>query len=297
MLEIAFNESAAGALKFAKSMKPGERLSGAVAVFGGTVKERREAKKPRVWAGADMKGCSADVAQLMLMLDIGDISDMDSGMNKRKELLETLFSDFPGVPYAIWETDMTGMKRLEEAKQTLEPVRMWICSGNPAELCGLCFVCHLMSDARTPLSVVRIPEQMEKDGCVVNYSGIGDVDAEMLGELAEYEKPIIETLRGVYADIWNSLVSENAPLRAVINGRLMGVPEDFYDFALRANIPEGEFIVARLIGKTLGKTPGVGDRWLYMRIQNMLRSGELTLVRAASDDHPYSGMVKRTVKQ
>ncbi len=46
---------------------------------------------------------------------------------------------------------------------------------------------------------------------------------------------------------------ENASLRAVINGSLIGVPNDFYDFALRSNIPDGEFKVAQLIGKTMSQ--------------------------------------------
>lgn len=89
------------------------------------------------------------------------------------------------------------------------------------------------------------------------------------------------------------MVHENAPLRAVVNGSLIGVPKDFYDFALRANMPDGEFKVAQLIGKTLGQISGVGDRWLFLRIQAMLRSGELITVSAVTEDHPYSEVVKR----
>jgi hypothetical protein len=45
MIELAFGESPAGALKLAKSMKQGERLNGAIVVIGGTRKEQCEAKK------------------------------------------------------------------------------------------------------------------------------------------------------------------------------------------------------------------------------------------------------------
>lgn len=36
----------------------------------------------------------------------------------------------------------------------------------------------------------------------------------------------------MYALEWTDLVNENSPLRAVINGKLIGVPEDFYDFRI-----------------------------------------------------------------
>lgn len=292
MIEIAFNESAAGALKFAKSMKQGDLLSGATAVFGGDANQRREAAKPRVWQGS-MDGSPNDVAELMLELDIGDISDTTSGLNKRKELLDLLFSDFPGVSDEIWETDKAALKRLDEAKATLEPVRMWVCAGNPAELCGMYFVCRLMAGAGTPLLAVIVPEQIEKDGCIINYRGTGDIEPESLCKLASHAEKLSELRRSVYAGAWDGLVRENAPLRAVVNGGLMGAPESFYDFALRANIQEGEFTVAQLIGRTLGVVRGVSDRWLFMRVQAMLKSGELNEVRAATADHPYSGVVKR----
>lgn len=292
MIELAFGESAAGGLKLAKSMKQGENIKGAIAVIGGTGKEQIEAKRSHSWTGITMGGSSRDVEALTLALDMGDISDMDAGMNSRKKLLDELFGDFPGVPDEIWKTNQHALKRLEEAKATLEPVRLWVCTGNPSELSGLYFICCFMADALTPLSVVRVPEQIEKDNSIVSYRSTGEINPEALGAFTQYEEPVSELQRIVYANTWKGLVRENAPLRAVINGSLIGVPEDFYDFALRSNIPEGEFKVAGLIGKTLSKMPGVGDRWLFLRIQAMLQSGELIRVSAAADDHPYSEVVR-----
>ncbi len=295
MIELAFSESTAGALKFAKSMSEGERVQGATVVLGGTREEKRRAKKPRIWKGATMEGGSQDVAALSMYLDIGDISDMDGSFAGRKRLLEELFSDYPGVPDEMWQTSRTALSRLEEAKKTLEPVRIWFCSANPAELCGLYFVCRFMTGAATPLFWVCIPERVEKKDCTTTYRGTGDIEAEDLASFAKSgtEGPASPVRRRVFADIWSDLSRENALLRAVVNGILMSVPEDFYDFALRTRMPEGEFRIAQLIGKTLVDLPGVGDRWLFLRIFAMLQSGELTMLREASGDHPYSAIVKR----
>jgi hypothetical protein len=73
----------------------------------------------------------------------------------------------------------------------------------------------------------------------------------------------------------------------------MSVPEDFYDFALRANVLEGEFKCAMLLGKTLIQVPGVGDRWLYLRILKMIEDGELIEISPPTDDWPYSAVLKR----
>ncbi|MDD3169804.1 MAG: DUF1835 domain-containing protein [Eubacteriales bacterium] len=239
-----------------------------------------------------MGGSSEDVCVLTLALDIGDISDLDTGMDARKRLLDDLFADFPGVSDEMWKTTQRTLTRLREAKATLEPIRMWTSANDPAELCGLYFVCHLMVNARIPLSIVRIPEQVEKDNSIISYRNTGEIIPEAFRTFTEYEKPISELQRRASADLWNSLALENAPLRAVLNGIITGVPIDFYDFALRANRPDGECKVAMLIGKTLSQIPGVGDRWLFLRIQSMLQTGELIMVSAASEDHPYSGVIK-----
>ncbi len=204
--------------------------------------------------------------------------------------------DFPGVSDGIWKTSQHALIRIQEARLTLEHIRMWICTSNPLEVCSLYFVCHLMIDSQPPLSVVRVPEQMEGDNCIISYKSTGEVNPEAFGALTKYEEPISELQRKIYANIWNDLVHENAPLRAIINGSLIGVPSNFYDFALRANMPDGEFKVAQLIGKTLGQISGVGDRWLFLRIQAMIQSGELIEVSAATEGHPYSGVIKRNSK-
>ncbi|WP_018212722.1 DUF3658 domain-containing protein [Desulfitobacterium hafniense] len=293
MIELAFNQSSAAGLKIAKSIKQGDRINGAFLFIGGTRQEHREAGKARAWAGITMEGSPKDVEELTLVLDIGDISDLDAGMNVRQKLLEELFEGFPGVPDGIGETNKHALVRLQEVKVTQEPVRIWICAGNPEELCGLYYVCHLLVDALAPLSVVRVPEQIENDDGMFSYRSTGEIVPEAFGAYTVYEEPISELRRRFYANNWLALAHENAPLRAVINGTLMGVPQDFYDFALRANMPEGEFKVARLIGKALGQIPGVGDRWLFLRVQAMLESGELIRVSAATEDHPYSEVVKR----
>jgi hypothetical protein len=290
MIELAFGESAAGALKMAKSMKQGDQSNGGIAMIGGARNEQREAKEARSWSGITMGGSSKDVESLTLELNIGDISDMNTDINARKKTFDDLFADFPGAPEEVLKTNLHTLTRLQEAKA----IRMWICERDPAELCGLYFVCRFMGDAQIPLSVVRVPLQIEKDNSIFTYRSTGEVNPEELGAFTEYEEPISELQRRVYANIWSDLVRENAPLRAIINGSLIGVPKDFYDFALRANMPDGEFEVAELIGKTLSQISGIGVWWLFLRIRAMLQSGELITVSGTTVDHPFSEVVKRS---
>ncbi len=291
MIELTFNESAGGALKFAKSMKSGDILKGAVAVFGGTRKEKREAQKPHIWKGDDLAGNSGEVACLNLMLDMGSLSDMDGDMAGRTTILNDLFGHYPGVPEDMWKTTEQALLRLKEAKTTSEPVRLWACMENPAELCGVYFTCRLMQEAPLPLSLVRIPKEEEEEKQITRYRSMGEVDAEKLGKYARKEQPISVLQKGVYAHDWIALVRENAPLRAVVNGTLMSVNADFYDGFIRSHLPKEPCSIGRLIGKTLSGLPGVGDFWLYARIRKMIEDKEMSIVLASKDGHPYSAMV------
>ncbi len=296
MIELAFSESLGGSLKFAKSMKPGKLLNGPIAVFGGTKQEQREAKRRRYWTGTPLGGSSRDVEAMTLALDIGDISDCredaQCDLRSRISVLCDLFGDFPGVPEQLWRTNEHALARIREAGSTLEPIRLWVSPHSPAELCGLYYTCHLTLNLPIPLYVVYAPSETEKGDCVVSYRSAGEMPPEELGDLAVSEQPLSLTMRRYFAMLWDDLVRENAPLRAIVNGVVMGVPKEFYDFALRANFPEGDFHVARLIGNTLIRMPGVCDRWLFLRVQSMLQDGELIEIKPAMDDHPYSAIIK-----
>jgi hypothetical protein len=108
----------------------------------------------------------------------------------------------------------------------------------------------------------------------------------------ERELPAAE--KRLHSDLWKALKAENAPLRAVVNGKLISVPEDFYDHLIIKHIPEGEFVMARLIGTVLGKySLGVSDGWYALRVKKMIADRKLEIVRAEKADHPYGNVLRK----
>ncbi|WP_245570829.1 DUF3658 domain-containing protein [Anaerovorax odorimutans] len=294
MVELAFNESAGGGLKLAKSMKHGkEYSSGIAAVEKGSKQKTRNKNKTYKWSGLTMEGSSMDVESFSLYLDIGDISNLHTGMESRKNVIKDLYNHYSDVSDEIWETNQHALERIKEAGSTLEPIRMWISLNDPNEVCSLYFICHLMIKSNIPLSVVRIPAWIEMDNYNIRYRNTGEIPAEEFGKLIKYEESISQCQRETYANMWKELVNENASLRVIVNGNLISVPVDFYDFALRENMPEEEIRIGQLIGKTLNQISGVVDSWLFMRIQAMLQSEELIEVAPSNDDHPYSVIIKK----
>lgn len=271
MIELTFSDSTAGTLKLAKQL----------------IQDKQGSVSPLA------EGSPEDVLPMALDLDLGDVSEIDNSMDVRKRMYDSLFADLPGVSEEIMKINQRAFARLREAAKKSESVRMWVCASDPSELCGLYFVCHLFSDSPASLSVVRVPGEFVRHPKLIFYRSTGEIALKDFETLSEYDEPLGTQQREFYAQFWRELAAENAPLRAVLNGRVLGVPEDFYDFALRDSFPDGEFRTAQLLGNALNKLPGVGDSWLYQRVKHMLASGELVEVSPPTADYPYSGMLKR----
>lgn len=302
MLEVVFEQGVAGGLKIAKSSRPGDKwFSVQAGIYPeGAPAEFRESprQKTRTWTGLNLGGGQEDVAPLLLALSVGDLSGLLAGgtLVSRKTVLkhpeEAWGEDVLRCLDESWDTSMETLRRLREAGS--EPVRVWAVPWCPDDLCGVYFVCNLLRDAKTPISVVWAPrESVRRDGVMVEIQGLGEVSPEELGAMASGATALEPIQRRAYADRWRELTAENAPLRAVVNGRLSSVPEDFYDFALRAALPGEPVKMGKVLADALTMLPGVGDGWLHRRLQVMLAAGEVREAAPGDGRHPYSAMLQR----
>ena len=89
-------------------------------------------------------------------------------------------------------------------------------------------------------------------------------------------------------------MEENAPLRAVINGKPISVPEDFYDFIITQNLPDNDFVMARFIGKLLGEySLGISDSRYAFRIDKMIEENKLIVIENRDVSHPYGKVLRK----
>ncbi|MDR1135478.1 MAG: DUF3658 domain-containing protein [Clostridiales Family XIII bacterium] len=126
-----------------------------------------------------------------------------------------------------------------------------------------------------------------------DYCEDDEVERVFESQRNDFEKiPILE--KCLLGDLWNKLKTENAPLRAVVNGKLISVPEDFYDHIIMRNIPDGEFGMARLIGIVMGEYAlGVAGDWYASRIMKMIADNRLEIVEDKGAEHPYGKILRK----
>ena len=310
MLAVGFSDSVAGAMLVAIGHQ--HSIGGATAVIfanedgeqNATIpqaeieKFQREAeeRERRGWENAvPFEGKREDIINLPLALSIGHISETGIGAEREKaiSLLTGTFPDMASqVVEEILDTARKSYAVLLKQAQNGESIRVWA-SREPDAMCGLYW---LMEQLRPigletlDVTLVELPEWEERpDGTVVRYTGWGEVEPYRFGAMARLGKKLpVNALRGL-ASRWRELQQENVALRAVLNGKLVSVPESLYDtFILRElEKQDNEFKEARLVGQVLGKYQlGIGDAWIALRIEQFIKDGLLIPITAPEPDAP-----------
>lgn len=280
MIEILFGDSEAASMKVAKSSNT-KIIGGKNNSAFGVENLHLDGKKME-W----ITGNSSEVICLDFMLDIGDI-DIPIVSQYRQDLIISMHSQngWDSNPEVMEELRMTGKKyinelnRLEGFIKKGEPLRIWY-SRSPYSLCGLYYVCNSLRNYSNDTFAVKLPEyvQTAKD-TITEYSNWGEVSEEEFSQFLIYEKKLSVSDIRLYGDKWVELVKDNSPLRAEINGKLVSVPEDFYDFLIRKRLSVKPVKEARIIGDILGFYPiGIGDWWYASRIEQMIKAGSVRVV-------------------
>ena len=280
MIEVLFGESEAGSMKAAKNKFVAGTVNGPVSVW--VAGKKTPPRKP--FAGW-IEGTPDEVICLGFMMDIGSIKEpMDSPY--RKELIGSMYAQNQ------WEQDEETIKELKNAgdayvnelyrlKRFLdsgESVRIWY-SDAPYSRCGLYSLCHILKDYENKISAVKLPEYIVWDTNIVSYQSWNEVSAEEFAGFLPHERSLSGEEVRMYNTLWGILAEENSPLRAIVNSRLLSVPEDFYDFLIWERLTGAPLKEARLIGDILGQSQlGVGDWWYARSIEHYIRQGKIRVV-------------------
>lgn len=309
MIEVVFSDSACGSLKMAQHYGEGKYSRGTVGVIIShsdgskptkaeieNAQREFEEKERRAWEKAvPLGGDSADVFSFNLAWSVGSIEDSDVG-EERLAALERLFSTYPedvGIQAAegLYQSAIKNLDAIRNRAENGETLRIWY-SNQPDEICGLFWLINLLKSWKQPsikAVLVKLPEWEMEDATIIWHSGWGEIEPGKWHSYLGLQKAVPEALINAIASRWSELQKENAPLRAVINGRLQSVSENFYDdFILREIYLEGnEFREANLIGRILGKYQlGIGDGWLALRIEEMIRAEKLAVLSSEPENAP-----------
>ena len=287
MIEVLFGESEAASMKAAKSMKIVGYVNGPTSVLV----TGKETPPERTFAGW-VEGTSEDVVCLGFMLDIGNIKEpIDSPY--RKNLIYSMYAQNQYVknPEIDQELKLTGevylneLLRLKEYLENGETIRVWY-SDTPYSICGFYSLCQILQKYKNEIHIVKLPEYMVRKTSIISYRNWGEVSAEEFAEFLTYESVLTKEEVRMYAQLWTELTEDNSPLRAMINGKVTGVSEDFYDFLIWKRLTRKPIKEARLIGDILGCFQiGMGDWWFARRIEHFIQQDKIKVIKDSENKY------------
>lgn len=297
MIEVLFGESEAGSMKAAKSkVVICSKSDGPTSVWLAGKKGRPEgASASRQFSGW-VEGTAQEVVCLGFHLDIGDILQEPDSLYRSRLLYSLYFQGQWGpvegagdlaeiLPYG------KELGRLLQFLDQGEKIRIWY-SQAPYSICGFYHLSSILSQYPNPVEAVRLPEYRCDLHTITSYQSWGEVAAEEFAGFLQDAKSLSREELRLYTLRWKELQQDNSPLRAVVNGRVMGVPEDFYDFLIWREIGQKPEKQARLIGRILGHSQiAVGDWWYAKRIQEFLDQGKLKVIR--DSERSYERIIAR----
>ena len=171
------------------------------------------------------------------------------------------------------------LQRLKEYLQKDESIRIWY-SNAPYSMCGFYHLCSILSEYKNQIRVVKLPEHIIRKNVIVSYQNLGEVPAEEFADLLQYEKELSKEEIRMYHSLWDELKIDNDPLRTVINGKIIGVSEDFYDFLIWKRFPQKPIKEGRLIGEILLTYPiSIGDWWYAKRINYLIEQKKIKIIK------------------
>ena len=314
MIEVVFSESAKGGLLVAQHCGD-SCIGGAVSVcllsddgstpskeeMAAAQKQAEESVKKAQGNAVSLGGNREDVFCFSNDLSTGDISG-DCVSQNRLDALTRLYALFPEECAHCLDSVRKAKEKLNELirrSSAGEAIRIWY-SEQPYEYCGMCWLISELNQ-RMPvfprMTAIKLPNRVTSGDTIVNYMGWGGVCSEEFYKFLPLEREVIPAFVTAAVSKWGEMQAQNAPLRAMINGSLQSVPEDFYDPFIQNEIAaaEDEFHEAHLIGSIMGKYQlGIGDVWIALRIEKQIESGTLTpLTEAKPGDCIYRRMLKK----
>lgn len=268
MLQVVFGESERGTISHALRLK-----------------HKEDQEKLR---GKPLIGKDEDVIFITNTLDIGDI-DCSLISDIRKEIIikiicentrnEEELSNLKNDVKLHWDMCVADYEMLLKRAKEGETVQIWY-SDAPYSLCGFYNVLYELKNFDCKVTAIKLPQWEATKYGIKSAIGWHEIAP---GDWASYlplEIELTKPERIALAHTWDQLKKENAPLRASINGQLLSVGIDFYDYFIHKEIPEGEFRAGNLIGNVLGKYRlSISSCLIMQRIRSMIESRELNIVR------------------
>ena len=183
------------------------------------------------------------------------------------------------------------VKCLIQAAKDGEKIRIYN-DDSPGDACGFAFTCYLLDPYDVGISYVEIPMMIHEPEYTIAYPSFEEILYNYFDETLALAVDIPYYDINYYSTIWHNLVEENGPLRAVLNGQIVSVPENIYDFMILSCL-DSPMTELQMMGEMLGShQKKLSDYWIAERVNQLIEDGKITVLK--DKEYPYQRVLIRT---
>jgi hypothetical protein len=230
---------------------------------------------------------SSKIVELVFCLTHGDISKINT--------LEDRYLFGGKVKFK------RSVKKILKIAQKDRKIRIWTSRSDIYEYLGFLFTLDLLQDREAEISVIfsddTVVEYLHNDNTSERYSppSIACCSVEQITEIMKTEKTLTKNEIQTFLTEWQTIKNENSPLRILENKKIKSVADDYYDDTLLKILSEqdGSITIIRLCGEFLADNVFIWDRFLFERIDELIKSGKIILIEK-NKRQLYKSIIKLT---
>lgn len=188
-----------------------------------------------------------------LYLSVGDLSEGVFSKKRVAAVADIVKGDllynrtFFGKRY--WDKAKDAINEIRQRAENGEKIRIWYYT-EADSVCAMMYLVSELADTDTEIALICIDcedeAQIELSRTFTNFT------RDQINYCVENAKVLGEADIKSIRDSWDELTSQSYPLRAYENGRVFGVPEDYYDEMIERNIPAAvEFTAVKVMDSVL----------------------------------------------
>ncbi len=274
MIEIVFSGTVYGGLAVATSSHPDnvKRVEQDAKEYGGGIAVKAM-EKPE------------GILSFEFQWDIGYLNELEDSEYRMKLPASLYYGHHvrlhPEDEAELLEEGKNNLKTLKALKKLAEAgksFRIWY-SSSAMEMSGFYYLCNVLKDYETDVYVVELPQVFTIGDKSKHISSWGMAHTYEFGYLVENQRLLQKCELKYRASLWQTLVEENAPLRAVVSNVLISVPTDFYDGIIMSCFTGDTIHENEWISDIMSLYLGISSGFVEQRIWEMGKSGVISLVQ------------------
>lgn len=209
-----------------------------------------------------------------LPLELG-IGNLQNGVlsDARYQQIHSWFSDDPWLADECFFDEGTQKEHTEMVKTCFEQleeeneIRIWY-DYSANSFCGFLHFISMIKEKNCEVHAVCLNDHPKYR---LQYNGLGGAEPDIAIDLLRYGISLSTSERRYIEKEWELIEQVPSSLRVCLNGRIIPVPEDFFDNYIYYYIPKtGPFNAHKLVGEILSDTTALDYYALSWRISTIL---------------------------